>query len=98
MSETSNSMIHTSIIMFAVSMILVLVSLISNYVYKDSLSAFLLISSILFVGSSSTAFKSSKLKEENIRKEAFINTSLSVFILGLVIMILTFFLVTLRIR
>jgi hypothetical protein len=40
MSETSNSMIHTSIIMFAVSMILVLVSLISNYVYKDSLSAF----------------------------------------------------------
>ncbi|NMA32023.1 MAG: hypothetical protein GX941_09515 [Candidatus Methanofastidiosa archaeon] len=98
MSETSNSMIHTSIIMFAVSMILVLVSLISNYVYKDSLSAFLLISSIRFVGSFITAFKSSKLKEENIRKEAFINTSLSVFILGLVIMILTFFLVTLRIR
>jgi heme/copper-type cytochrome/quinol oxidase subunit 2 len=57
-----------------------------------------LISSILFVGSFITAFKSSKLKEENIRKEAFINTSLSVFILGLVIMILTFFLVTLRIR
>ena len=81
MSETSNSMIHTSIIMFAVSMILVLVSLISNYVYKDSCQL-LLISSILFVGSFITAFKSSKLKE-NIRKEAFINTSLSVFILGL---------------
>ncbi len=97
MNETSQSILHASIIMFAVSLLLAQYALISNYVYKESLSVFLLISSILFMGSFITAFKSSKLKEENIRKEAFINTSFSVFILGLIIMILSFFLVTLRI-
>jgi len=97
MGKTSQSMLHASTIMFAVSLFLAQYALISNYIYKESLSVFLLISSILFMGSFITAFKSSKLREENIRKEAFINTSFSVFILGLVIMILAFFLVTLRI-
>ncbi|NPV50207.1 MAG: hypothetical protein HPY60_03300 [Candidatus Methanofastidiosum sp.] len=97
MNETSQSMIHISIIMVAVSLFLAQYALISNYIFKESLSVFLLISSILFMGSFITAFKSSKLKEDNIRKEAFINTSFSVFILGIVIMILSFFLVTLRI-
>ena len=83
--------------MVAVSLFLAQYALISNYIFKESLSVFLLISSILFMGSFITAFKSSKLKEDNIRKEAFINTSFSVFILGIVIMILSFFLVTLRI-
>ncbi len=97
MNETSQSMIHISIIMVAVSLFLAQYALISNYIFKESLSVFLLISSILFMGSFITAFKSAKLKEDNIRKEAFINTSFSVFILGIVIMILSFFLVTLRI-
>ncbi|MDY1591947.1 MAG: hypothetical protein RBS85_07300 [Methanofastidiosum sp.] len=97
MGKTSQSMLNASTIMFAVSLFLAQYALISNYIYKESLSVFLLISSILFMGSFITAFKSSKLREENIRKEAFINTSFSVFILGLVIMILAFFLVTLRI-
>ena len=97
MNETSQSMIHASIIMFAISLFLAQYALISQYKYGDMLSVFLLISSIIFMGSFITAFKSSKLKEDNIRKEAFINTSFSVFILGLVIMILAFFLVTLRI-
>ena len=97
MNETSQSMIHASIIMFAISLFLSQYALISQYKYGDMLSVFLLISSIIFMGSFITAFKSSKLKEDNIRKEAFINTSFSVFILGLVIMILAFFLVTLRI-
>jgi len=83
--------------MFAVSLFLAQYALISEYRYSESLSVFLLISSIIFMGSFITAFKSSKLKEENIRKEAFINTSFAVFILGLVIMILAFFLVILRI-
>ena len=97
MNETSQSMLHVSIIMFAVSLFLSQYALISGYKYGDMLSIFLLISSIIFMGSFITAFKSSKLKEDNIRKEAFINTSFSVFILGLIIMILAFFLVTLRI-
>jgi len=97
MNETSHSILHASIIMFAVSIFLAQYALISDYVYSESLSVFLLISSIIFMGSFITAFKSSKLKEDNIRKEAFINTSFSVFILGLVIIILAFFLVTLRI-
>ena len=97
MNQTSNSLIHVSIIMFAVSLFLAQYALISGYLYSESLSVFLLFSSIIFMGSFITAFKSSKLKEENIRKEAFINTSFAVFILGLVIMILAFFLVTLRI-
>ncbi|NMC76505.1 MAG: hypothetical protein GYA60_04335 [Candidatus Methanofastidiosa archaeon] len=97
MNQTSNSLIHVSVIMFAVSLFLAQYALIAEYIYSESLSVFLLISSIIFVGSFITAFKSSKLKEDNIRKEAFINTSFAVFILGLVIMILSFFLVTLRI-
>ena len=97
MNETSQSMLHASIIMFAVSLFLAQYSLISSYKYGDMMSIFLLISSIIFMGSFITAFKSSKLKEDNIRKEAFINTSFSVFILGLIIMVLAFFLVTLRI-
>lgn len=97
MNETSQSMLHASIIMFAVSLFLAQYVLISSYKYGDMMSIFLLISSIIFMGSFITAFKSSKLKEDNIRKEAFINTSFSVFILGLIIMVLAFFLVTLRI-
>jgi hypothetical protein len=97
MNQTSNSLIHVSVIMFAVSLFLAQYALISEYIYSESLSVFLLLSSIIFMGSFITAFKSSKLKEDNIRKEAFINTSFAVFILGLVIMILAFFLVTLRI-
>ncbi|KYC51789.1 MAG: hypothetical protein AMQ74_00995 [Candidatus Methanofastidiosum methylothiophilum] len=97
MNQTSNSLIHVSVIMFAVSLFLAQYALISEYIYSESLSVFLLLSSIIFMGSFITAFKSSKLKEDNIRKEAFINTSFAVFILGLVIMILSFFLVTLRI-
>lgn len=90
-------MLSASIIMFAVSLFLAQYALISGYKYGEPLSVFLLIASIIFTGSFITAFKSSKLKEDNIKKEAFINTSLSVFLLGLLIMILAFFLVTLRI-
>ncbi|NMC60594.1 MAG: hypothetical protein GYA51_14605 [Candidatus Methanofastidiosa archaeon] len=97
MNETPQSLLQASVIMFAVSLFMAQYSLISDYKYGEPLSIFLLISSIVFMGSFITAFKSSKLKEDNIKKEAFINTSLSVFLLGLIIMILSFFLVTLRI-